>query len=38
MNDSDKPMSLLCAHWIANDLSFIHDDNEDSDQTGWMGA
>ena len=28
--------SSLCAQWVAKDLSFIHADSEDSDQTGWM--
>ena len=28
--------SSLCAQWAAKDLSFHHEDNEDSDQTGQM--
>ena len=28
--------SLLCAQWVAKDPIFLHADNEDSDQTGWM--
>ena len=28
--------SSLCAQWIAKDLSFLHADSEDSDQTGQM--
>ena len=28
--------SSLCAQWLAKDLSFLHADNEDSDQTGRM--
>ena len=28
--------SSLCAQWVAKDLSFLHADSEDSDQTGWM--
>ena len=28
--------SSLCAQWEAKDLSFLHADSEDSDQTGWM--
>ena len=28
--------SSLCAQWIAKDSSFLHADNEDSDQTGRM--
>ena len=31
--DSDQP---LCAQWVAKDSSFLHADNEDSDQTGRM--
>ena len=31
--DSDQP---LCAQWVAKDPSFLHADNEDSDQTGRM--
>ena len=41
--DSDQPghpPSLIrvfaCAHWVAKDPSFLHADNEDSDQTGRM--
>ena len=26
--------SSLCAQWVAKDLSFLHADSEDSDQTG----
>ena len=26
--------SSLCAEWVAKDLSFLHVNNEDSDQTG----
>ena len=26
----------LCAQWVAKDLSFLHADSEDSDQTGRM--
>ena len=33
--DSDQPgQSSLCAQWVANDPSFLHADNEYSDQTG----
>ena len=28
--------SSLCIQWVAKDLSFLHADSEDSDQTGWM--
>ena len=28
--------SSLCTQWIAKDPRFLHADNEDSDQTGWM--
>ena len=28
--------SSLCAQWVAKDLSFLHADSKDSDQTGWM--
>ena len=28
--------SLLCAQWVAKDLSLLHADSKDSDQTGWM--
>ena len=28
--------SSLCAQWVAKDLSFLHADREDSDQTGQM--
>ena len=28
--------SSLCAWWVAKDLSFLHVDSEDADQTGWM--
>ena len=28
--------SLLCAQWVAKDLSFLHVDSKDSDQTGRM--
>ena len=28
--------SSLCAQWVAKDPSFLHADNEDSDQTGRM--
>ena len=28
--------SLLCTRWVAKDPSFLHADNKDSDQTGWM--
>ena len=28
--------SLLCAYWVAKDLSFLHADSEVSDQTGQM--
>ena len=31
-----RSVSLLCAQWLAKDLSFHHADNEDSDQTGRM--
>ena len=26
--------SLLCTHWVAKDPRFLHEDSEDSDQTG----
>ena len=29
-------VSSLCAQWVAKDLSFLHADSEDSDQTGRM--
>ena len=28
--------SSLCTQWVAKDLSFLHADREDSDQTGWL--
>ena len=28
--------SSLYAQWVAKDASFLHEDSEDSDQTGWM--
>ena len=28
--------SSLCAQWVAKDPSFLHADNEDSDETGRM--
>ena len=28
--------SLLCTQWVAKELSFLHADSEDSDQTGRM--
>ena len=28
--------SSLCAQWVAKDPSFLHEDSEDSDQTGRM--
>ena len=28
--------SPLCGHWVAKDLSFLHADSEDTDQTGRM--
>ena len=28
--------SLLCAQWVAKDLTFLHADSEDFDQTGQM--
>ena len=28
--------SSLCTQWVAKDLSFLHADSEDSDQTGRM--
>ena len=28
--------SSLCTEWVAKDPSFLHADNEDSDQTGRM--
>ena len=28
--------SSLCAHWVAKDLSFLHADSKDSDQTARM--
>ena len=28
--------SVFAAQWVAKDLSFLHTDSEDSDQTGWM--
>ena len=33
---AQSDQSLLCALWIAKDPRFLHADNEDSDQTGWM--
>ena len=32
----DWSESSLCAHWVAQDPSFLHADSEDSDQTGRM--
>ena len=29
-------ISSLCTQWIVKDLSFLHVDSEDADQTGWM--
>ena len=34
--DSDQPGHLLCAQWVAKNLSFLHADSEDSDQTERM--
>ena len=28
--------SSLCAQWVSKELSFLHADGRDSDQTGWM--
>ena len=28
--------SSLCAQWVGKDLSFLHADSEDADQTGRM--
>ena len=33
---TQSDQSLLCAQWVAKDPSFLHADNEDSDQTGRM--
>ena len=34
---AQSDQSLRCAlNWVANDPSFLHADNEDSDQTGPM--
>ena len=33
---AQSDQSVLCAHWVAKDLSFLHADSKDSDQTGWM--
>ena len=33
---AQSDQSLLCAHWVAKDPSFLHADSEDSDQTGRM--
>ena len=33
---AQSDQSSLCAQWVAKDSSFLHVDNEDSDQTGWM--
>ena len=34
----DSDQSLLCVQWVAKDLSFLHADSEDSDQTGHPDA
>ena len=33
---AQSDQSSLCAQWVAKDPCFLHADNEDSDQTGWM--
>ena len=33
---SPKSNHFMCAQWVAKDLSFLHVDSEDSDQTGQM--
>ena len=33
---TQSDQSLLCNQWVAKDLSFLHVDSEDSDQTGRM--
>ena len=34
--DAQSDQSSLCAQWVAKDLTFLHGDSEDSDQTGRM--
>ena len=33
---AQSDQSSLCTQWVAKDPRFLHADNEDSDQTGWM--
>ena len=33
---AQSDQSSLCAQWVTKDLSFLHADSEDSDQTGRM--
>ena len=33
---TQSDQSSLCAQWVAKNPSFLHADNEDSDQTGRM--
>ena len=35
-NISVRSESSLCVQWIVKDHKFLHEDSEDSDQTGWM--
>ena len=31
---TDSDQSLLCTEWVTKDLSFLHKDSEEFDQTG----
>ena len=33
---AQSDQSSLCTQWIAKDQSFLHEDSNDSDQSGWM--
>ena len=35
-DSTQSDQSLLCTHWVAKDLRFLHADSEDSAQTGQM--
>ena len=35
MASAQSDQFSLCAQWVAKDPSFLHADNEDSDQIGW---
>ena len=36
MYAAKSDQSSLCAQWVAKDLSFLHANSEDTDQTGRM--